>query len=67
MNQQIAFLINPLKKNVAIADYFSWVIEMVKVKNQTGKFSFLQKNGQQIYVILIKFGSWVAMALLIIL
>ena len=32
MSQKIAFLINPLKKTVAIANYFSWVIEVVKVE-----------------------------------
>jgi diacylglycerol kinase family enzyme len=32
MSQKIAFLINPLKKTVAIANYFSWVMQTVKVE-----------------------------------
>ena len=34
MNQRIAFLINPLKNTFAISAYFSWVIEVVKLKKK---------------------------------
>jgi diacylglycerol kinase (ATP) len=44
MNQQIAFLINPLKKTVAIADYFSWVIETVKVKKSDLEIQIFAKE-----------------------
>jgi diacylglycerol kinase (ATP) len=44
MNKQIAFLINPLKKTVAMADYFSWVIEMVKVKKSDWEIQLFTKE-----------------------
>ena len=44
MGQQIAFLINPLKKTVAMADYFSWVIETVKVKKSDWEIQLFTKE-----------------------
>ena len=44
MSQKIAFLINPLKKTVAIADYFSWVIETVKVEKSDWEIQLFAKE-----------------------
>ena len=44
MSQKIAFLINPLKKKVAIADYFSWVVESVKVEKTDWEIQLFTKE-----------------------
>jgi YegS/Rv2252/BmrU family lipid kinase len=44
MSQKIAFLINPFKKSVAVADYFFWVIETVKVKKSNWEIQLFTKD-----------------------
>lgn len=44
MRSKIAFLINPLKKTVAIANYFSWVIEAVKVEKTDWEIQLFAKE-----------------------
>jgi diacylglycerol kinase (ATP) len=44
MSKNIAFLINPLKKTVDIATYFSWVIEQVKVEKSDWDIQLFTKE-----------------------
>ncbi|MFM6941702.1 MAG: diacylglycerol kinase family protein, partial [Aquirufa sp.] len=44
MSQKIAFLINPLKKTVAIATYFAWVLEKVKVEKSDWEMQLFAKE-----------------------
>jgi diacylglycerol kinase family enzyme len=44
MSQKIAFLINPLKKTIAIANYFSWVMETVKVEKTDWDLTLFTKD-----------------------
>mgnify|MGYP003837837387 CR=1 FL=1 len=44
MSQKIAFLINPLKKTVAIANYFSWVMQAVKVEKTDWEIQLFTKE-----------------------
>ena len=44
MNQRIAFLINPLKNTVDILDYFSWVLEVVKLKKKDWEIELFTKE-----------------------
>ena len=44
MRSKIAFLINPIKKTVAIADYFSWVIETIKIEKTDWEIQLFAKE-----------------------
>ena len=44
MRSKIAFLINPLKRTVAIANYFSWVMEVVKVEKTDWEIQLFAKE-----------------------
>ncbi len=44
MRSKIAFLINPLKRTIAIANYFSWVMEVVKVEKTDCEIQLFAKE-----------------------